>query len=253
MWYPWWFNIPPSYYASQQPYQNYGVPPYPPQNWGNVPPPTPGQQGYAQPPGQQTGARVIPGHVTIPNHEILDEDELIGLPFGKPSNARFLEDQVLLTVDLTRAIVGDSTPDMGPLKANAKKWSDTLVKDPAERSVLMQILSGQLSATQRYIAARIIDDSQQLEAARTALMGPIAESWTNFWVETRVPPKGMNERRFRIVLMGDAKQYVTNTASFVEDIVRGSQKEAVADIREATKHARQMGKLLDETTQPGEK
>jgi hypothetical protein len=244
LWYPWWFNIPPSYYASQQPYPGYGVPPYPPQNWGNVPPPTPGQQGYAQLPA---GERIVPGHVTIPDHKVLNEDDLIGLPFGKPSNSRFLEDQVLLTVDLTRAIVGGQVPDTEPLKENAKKWTEAMVKDRVEQQALIRVVNEQLAATQRYIAARIVNDTQQLEAARNSLMGPIAERWADFWVGARSPPKGMNERRFRAVLMGDAKQYVTNTASFVEDIVRGSQKEAVASIREATKHARQMGKLLDET------
>jgi len=44
----------------------------------------------------------------------------------------------------------------------------------------------------------------------------------------------------------DMKQHVTSIASFVEDIVRGSQKEAVRSVREAVKQARKMGKLLDE-------
>jgi len=249
MWYPWWYWLPASYYASQQPYQNYGVPPYPPQNWGNVPPPTAGQQGYAQVPGQQTSGQAIDqGYVAIPRQYVIPPgEELLGLPFGRSSNASFLEDHVLLIVDLTKALVAGEAPDTEPLKNNVTKWSATFFdKGSFQDKEFRRILNTHIWSVASYIGARVVGDQQGLEKARNALQGSMVEEWATFWDTWTLPPKGMDQRRFHILVAADMKQHVTSIASFVEDIVRGSQKEAVRSVREAVKQARKMGKLLDE-------
>jgi len=250
MYYPWWFWLPASYYASQTAYGNYGVPPYPPQNWGNVPPPTAGQQGYAQIPGgggqqqQPAGSPIASGYVEIPGHRVLSPEELVCWSFGRKDTTDYLEDHVLLTVDLARAIGTGQAPDTAALKANAKQWADSMGQVP-DQERLQQIMNNIIAKTVIYIAARVTRDEPQMEAARESLRGPLAEEWASFWDRFKVPPKGMTRARFKLLLAQDMKALATDTFSMVEDIVRGNQKDAVRSIRVAKKQATKIGKFLD--------
>lgn len=241
MWYPWWFWLPATYYATQTPYQTYGVPPYPPQSWGNVPPPTAGQQGYAQVPGGGGGGvNAQVGYAMIP------EQEVVALRFGKANNASFLEDHVLLTVELTKNMVAGRSPDVSELKANVAKWADAEAGQPGHATSFMTVMNKIIAKTAAYIAARVLGDAAALENARSVLQGALTDDFASFWDSRRMAPSGMDQRRFRLLLAQYMKQLVTDTASFAEDIVRGSTKEAVRSVREAVKQARKLGKLLDD-------
>lgn len=238
MWYPWWFWLPASYYATQTPYMTYGVPPYPPQNWGNVPPPSAAQQGYAQVPGGGVNHQV--GHTMIPDQEV------VALRFGKANNASFLEDHVLLTVELTKATVARKPLDVKDLKANAAKWAEAEAGQKGHADRFASIMNKIIVQTGAYIAARLLDDPRTMESSRDALQGSLTEEFASFWDARKVAPDGMDQRRFRLLLTQYTRQLATDTFSFVEDIVRGSTKEAVRSVREAVKQARKLGKLLDD-------
>jgi|WetSurMetagenome_2_1015567.scaffolds.fasta_scaffold00274_13 hypothetical protein len=259
-WYPWWFWLAPSYYAS-------GLAPYPPGSYGDMGPP-PGQSVYYNNPNPQLmyeriAAEAPPGYTEIPDQKTLSpaeadaEMENIGWPFGRPNLARLFAEHVQLTVDLAKAIVASKTPNTNPLLSNAAQISRHFTTE-AERTAFLIVMNEHIRVVGSFIVNKRAKNPRWRDDAGL-LKGIITEEWAAFWVGATFPPDGLTAGGWSSRIRHDMETHIDTTAAYVGDLVaaadpnpdtdpavkRAAARRAVTDIRAAIKHGEMMGKMLD--------
>lgn len=256
LWYPWWFWIPPYYYAQGLDYwyqgRNYGPPPLPPGQWGS----------YAQ------GGGHMGGYSQIPDQQMVGaEAELVGWPSfrrgaGGTTNqlGRLAREHVELTVDLTRAIIAGKTPDAGPLKTNAAQWAKAKLGTEREKGEFLGVMNAHITMMGTYLVARYQKNDVEADRARDTMRGAMAEAWAAFWSKTLVPPEGTPLEQFRHQVYSDMVEHINTTEMYVKDLVmtvdttrkeavrKAARTRSVQSVRAAVKHGEKMGERLDNTT-----
>jgi len=256
LWYPWWYNIPPMYYQQGIPYETYGVPPYPPQSWGNIPPPSAGMQpGYNYNPAQQHVndkiEDIIENNIWDNLEDNVDDGNLedIGLSLKlrvrpKGSFAKIAIEHVDLLSTYAGKVMSGAPARDEELRGNADKWARK-IPDGDPRARFRSIMNGHNAVLTRYIRARLQEPRNDAEAQRAGgmLMDRMASEWQGFWV-TFVPDQ---PPRFATHVIEDMQRHVASVMAWVDSLAQGGKKrEARKELDIARQDAGDMGAYLDD-------
>jgi len=182
-----------------------------------------------------------------------DDQEDIGLPISlrlraRGSFAKLAIEHVELTVEYAKTVKSDRQPSVEALYANAEKWAQK-VPDGTLRSELRNILKAHIRMVGAYVRAKAAQTAYEVDRLATLLQGTMAEQWMGIW--SRIAGKNSDsaqDRAFRARVIQDMRNHVTDTASYVQDIMLGVSTRRSIDV--AKTGAGRMGAYLDDNV-PG--